>query len=153
MRAFILLAFFLSGACALVYEVIWTRLLGLVMGNTVYAVSTTLATFMAGPVPITISVIAGATAGADLSFGYDTFGIRKALASGNGFDVLDGFFIGDHDRYGFDKDELYINAYAGLEGAVDLLLMHPLFIPCASGFPNSVYSTERLSICPSPSVS
>lgn len=48
MRTLILVAFFLSGACALVYEVIWTRLLGLVMGNTVYAVSTTLAAFMAG---------------------------------------------------------------------------------------------------------
>jgi hypothetical protein len=82
-----------------------------------------LATFMAGPVPITISVFAGATAGADLSFGYDTFGIRKALASGNGWDVLDGFFIGDHDRYGFDKDEFYLNAYVGLEGAVDLLII------------------------------
>ena len=48
MRALILIAFFVSGACALVYEVIWTRMLGLVMGNTVYAVSTTLAAFMAG---------------------------------------------------------------------------------------------------------
>ena len=48
MRVLILIAFFVSGACALVYEVVWTRLLGLVMGNTVYAVSTTLAAFMAG---------------------------------------------------------------------------------------------------------
>lgn len=48
MRPLILIAFFVSGACALVYEVIWTRMLGLVMGNTVYAVSTTLAAFMAG---------------------------------------------------------------------------------------------------------
>jgi spermidine synthase len=48
MRILILIAFFISGACALVYEVIWTRLLGLVMGNTVFAVSTTLAAFMAG---------------------------------------------------------------------------------------------------------
>lgn len=47
-RALILAAFFVSGACALVYEVIWTRMLGLVMGNTVYAVSTTLAAYMAG---------------------------------------------------------------------------------------------------------
>jgi spermidine synthase len=48
LRLIILLAFFVSGLCALVYEVVWTRLLGLVMGNTVYAVSTTLAAFMAG---------------------------------------------------------------------------------------------------------
>jgi spermidine synthase len=47
-KTLILVAFFVSGACALVYEVIWTRMLGLVMGNTVYAVSTTLAAFMGG---------------------------------------------------------------------------------------------------------
>jgi spermidine synthase len=40
--------FFLSGACGLIYQVIWTRLFGLVFGNTVYASSTVLAAFMAG---------------------------------------------------------------------------------------------------------
>jgi spermidine synthase len=39
---------FLSGACALVYQVLWLRLLGLVFGVTVYAASTVLASFMAG---------------------------------------------------------------------------------------------------------
>lgn len=42
------LATFLSGVAALVYQVLWTRELGLVFGHTVAAVSTVLATFMAG---------------------------------------------------------------------------------------------------------
>jgi spermidine synthase len=38
----------LSGVAALVYQVLWTRQLGLVLGNTVGAVSTVLAAFMGG---------------------------------------------------------------------------------------------------------
>lgn len=45
---FVLLAFLLSGAAALIYEVTWTRALALVLGSTTYAVSTMLATFMSG---------------------------------------------------------------------------------------------------------
>lgn len=40
--------FFLSGATALVYEVLWIRMLGLIFGHTVFAVTTVLAAFMAG---------------------------------------------------------------------------------------------------------
>jgi spermidine synthase len=40
--------FFFSGACALVYQVMWLRLLALVFGVTVYAASTVLASFMGG---------------------------------------------------------------------------------------------------------
>jgi spermidine synthase len=40
--------FFLSGATGLVYEVLWVRMLGLVFGHTVFAVTTVLAAFMAG---------------------------------------------------------------------------------------------------------
>ena len=42
------LLFFLSGASALIYQVVWLRLLSLVFGVTVYAASTVLACFMAG---------------------------------------------------------------------------------------------------------
>jgi spermidine synthase len=45
---YVLVAFLLSGAAALVYEVAWTRALSLVLGSTVYALSTMLSTFMAG---------------------------------------------------------------------------------------------------------
>jgi spermidine synthase len=44
----IITLFFLSGLCALVYEVVWLRLLGLVFGNTTFAISTVLAAYMAG---------------------------------------------------------------------------------------------------------
>ena len=44
----LLVCFFLSGATALVYEVVWLRMLGLVFGHTVYAITTVLAAFMAG---------------------------------------------------------------------------------------------------------
>jgi spermidine synthase len=44
----ILGGFLLSGAAALIYEVAWTRALSLVLGSTVYALSTMLATFMGG---------------------------------------------------------------------------------------------------------
>lgn len=40
--------FFCSGAAALMYEILWLRLLGLVFGNTTYAISTVLAAYMAG---------------------------------------------------------------------------------------------------------
>ena len=44
----ILLGFFLSGMATLIYEVVWIRPLTLIFGSTVYAVSTMLASFMAG---------------------------------------------------------------------------------------------------------
>src|SRR5215204_1164681 len=43
-----LLLFFGTGACGLVYQQLWVRLLSLVFGVTVYAVSTVLASFFAG---------------------------------------------------------------------------------------------------------
>jgi len=46
--ASIWLCFFVSGAAGLVYEIVWTRMLGLVFGHTIFAVTTVLAAFMAG---------------------------------------------------------------------------------------------------------
>ena len=40
--------FFLSGTSALIYQMLWLRLIGLVFGVTVYAASTVWAVFMAG---------------------------------------------------------------------------------------------------------
>ncbi|MCX6024385.1 MAG: fused MFS/spermidine synthase, partial [Chloroflexi bacterium] len=48
MFTLILGVFFLSGASALMYEVVWTRLLALVFGVTLYALSAVLSSFMAG---------------------------------------------------------------------------------------------------------
>jgi spermidine synthase len=49
-RSFLLVCilFLLSGASGLIYQVLWVRMLSLVFGVTVYAVSTVLATFMGG---------------------------------------------------------------------------------------------------------
>jgi spermidine synthase len=44
----VLICFFLSGAAGLVYQVAWGKALGLVFGNTVYAIATILAVFMGG---------------------------------------------------------------------------------------------------------
>ncbi len=48
MRWVIPCLFFLSGACGLVYQVVWARMLTVVFGATVLAVSTVLGAFMAG---------------------------------------------------------------------------------------------------------
>jgi spermidine synthase len=47
-RLAILALFFLSGACALIYEVVWMRMLTLVFGATAFATSTILASLFAG---------------------------------------------------------------------------------------------------------
>jgi spermidine synthase len=44
----VLLCFFLSGATGLIYELLWVRMLGLVFGNSVYAITTAVCAFMAG---------------------------------------------------------------------------------------------------------
>lgn len=48
LNAVIISAFFLSGFCSLAYEVLWTRVLSLVLGSSVYAFTIMLATFLAG---------------------------------------------------------------------------------------------------------
>ena len=47
-RTTILGLFFLSGACTLIYQVVWARMLIVVFGVSIYAVSTVLTAFMAG---------------------------------------------------------------------------------------------------------
>jgi spermidine synthase len=44
----ILVCFFFSGAAGLIYQVAWSKALGLVFGHTAYAIATVLAVFMAG---------------------------------------------------------------------------------------------------------
>src|SRR5580704_17333363 len=44
----ILACFFISGAAGLIYQVAWSKALGLIFGHTVYAIATVLAVFMAG---------------------------------------------------------------------------------------------------------
>src|SRR3989338_4099788 len=47
-RALLFAFFFISGACGLIYQVVWLRVLGLIFGNTTFAASAVVASFMAG---------------------------------------------------------------------------------------------------------
>ena len=42
------ICFFISGSAGLIYEIIWIRMLGLIFGHTVYAITTVLVVFMGG---------------------------------------------------------------------------------------------------------
>ena len=48
MSLFVLALFFVSGACGLIYEVVWSRMMMLIFGRSVLAVGTVLAAFMCG---------------------------------------------------------------------------------------------------------
>ncbi|MBN2357869.1 MAG: fused MFS/spermidine synthase, partial [Deltaproteobacteria bacterium] len=48
MRWLLLCLFFISGACGLIYEIVWNRLLIYVLGGTTFAVTTVLCCFMGG---------------------------------------------------------------------------------------------------------
>jgi spermidine synthase len=48
MRALVLAFFFVSGLCGLLYEVVWIRAAGTVIGNTTHAVGTVVGVFMGG---------------------------------------------------------------------------------------------------------
>src|ERR1041385_960383 len=48
MRALVLGFFFVSGVCGLLYEVVWIRVAGTVIGNTTFAVGTGVGVFMGG---------------------------------------------------------------------------------------------------------
>ena len=49
--------------------------------------------FLAGPIPISITAFGSLNLAADLAFGYDTFGIQKAISNGNPLLSVDGFYI------------------------------------------------------------
>ena len=48
MRPLVLGFFFISGLCGLLYEVVWIRVAGTVIGNTTYAIGTVVGVFMGG---------------------------------------------------------------------------------------------------------
>ncbi len=48
MSWFIFILFFVSGACGLIYEVVWSRMMSLILGRSVLAVGIVLAAFMSG---------------------------------------------------------------------------------------------------------
>ena len=68
--------FFFSGACALIYQVLWLRMLGLVFGVTVYAASTVWGAFMAG---LAIGSIFGGRLAGTLGRPLFWFGVAEVL--------------------------------------------------------------------------
>src|SRR3954469_3117569 len=48
MGPLVLLFFFTSGVCGLLYEVVWIRVAGTVIGNTTYAIGTVVGIYMGG---------------------------------------------------------------------------------------------------------
>jgi spermidine synthase len=76
LRSLLVSLFFLSGACGLIYQVLWLRLLGLVFGVTVYAASTVWASFMGG---LALGSFAGGRLGDRVRRPLVWFGIAEAL--------------------------------------------------------------------------
>jgi spermidine synthase len=91
--------FFFSGACALVYQVMWLRLLALVFGVTVYAASTVLAGFMAG---LAVGSFAAGRVATRLARPLAAFGVAEilvgltALASPVVLDLLTTLWVAVH---------------------------------------------------------
>ncbi|MBY0492586.1 MAG: fused MFS/spermidine synthase [Cyanobacteria bacterium] len=91
--------FFASGACALVYQVMWLRLLSLVFGVTVYAASTVLAAFMAG---LGLGSLVAGRLAARMSRPLVAFGLAEALVGITAFatpfllDALTAVWIAIH---------------------------------------------------------
>ena len=61
---------------------------------------------------------------ADLAFGYDTYGIRTALRTGNAADVYDGFFVSDYSLLSSaEKPEFTFSAEVGLAAAINAIVV------------------------------
>jgi spermidine synthase len=94
------LLFFGSGVCALVYQVMWLRLLSLVFGVTVYAASTVLAGFMAG---LGLGSFVGGRIAARITRPLAAFGLAEILVGITAFltpsvlDALTQLWVSLHD--------------------------------------------------------
>src|ERR1044071_6516006 len=86
-----LFCFFFSGIAGLIYEVVWTRMLTQIFGNTTYAIATVLSAFMAG-----------------LAIGSYWFG--KIADSGKNDFMLYGILVGGVGIYGFLVPWLFAGA-------------------------------------------
>ena len=74
-----------------------------------------------GIASIDINAIARLSAMADIGFGYDTFGVRQAIDTGNPLYALDGFFVSDWDlTTQEEKDEFKFKGSIGLGGSLDI---------------------------------
>jgi spermidine synthase len=91
--------FFLSGTSALIYQMLWLRLIGLVFGVTVYAASTVWAVFMAG---LALGSIIGGRAADRVARPLVWLGVAEALIAGTalatplGLDLLQRTYAALH---------------------------------------------------------
>jgi spermidine synthase len=85
MTAVLCLAFFLSGASALIFETLWFRQAGLMLGNSVWASSIVLAAFMAG---LAAGNAWAARSGARLRRPVLTYALLEALIGTTGFGLV-----------------------------------------------------------------
>ena len=84
----------------------------------------TIATLTAGPVVLNLAAVGNLWAQADLGFGYDTYGIRRAIETGNWWYAFDGFYIADFGiTSGVEKDEFAFGIEIGLEASIWALLV------------------------------
>jgi len=86
------------------------------------------------PFILDISAQGNVTAGVDLAFGFDTYGIRQAIDTGNYALVMDGFYVMDFTMPQFadgkvvagtgweEKPEFYMNAYVGLLAELSIFI-------------------------------
>ena len=83
-----------------------------------------IATITAGPVVINLYAVGNFRFAADLGFGYDTYGIQKALDTGNWWYVFDGFYVADFGiTSGVEKPEFEVGLEIGLEATLWMLLV------------------------------
>ncbi|KPK77232.1 MAG: hypothetical protein AMJ79_03940, partial [Phycisphaerae bacterium SM23_30] len=83
-----------------------------------------IATITAGPAVINVYAVGNFKVTADLGFGMDTYGIMKALDTGNWWYVFDGFYVADWGvTSGQEKPEFTIGIEVGLEATLWLLLV------------------------------
>lgn len=82
LKFIVLLCFFISGMCGLVYEVVWARMLTLTFGNTTFALSTILTSFMIG------LAIGSIVFGKIVDYGLNPLKIYAYLEAGVGFYAL-----------------------------------------------------------------
>jgi len=123
----VLLLFFCSGACGLIYQVLWLRQLSLVFGVTVYAASTVLAAFMSG---LALGSVAAAPTLRRLPRPLVVFGLAEigiglsALVTPLALGLADGFYGMLHDTV---ADSPTVMTLARLGGSF-LVLLVPTFL-------------------------
>lgn len=123
--------FFVSGASALIYQVLWLRLLGLVFGVTIHAATTVLASFMAG---LAIGSLAAGRMAPRIRQPLIWFGVAElfiavlALASRPALGLLADLYIGAYPALAGSPTAITTLRFAG----ASLVLLAPTALMGAS---------------------